>query len=106
MRLGAAANSLASLLAALRGTRLDSLEMLVVSAKQVPAGGGKMRVMDGRNERERWGDPIAWAMYDRFGPRYQLAVLALDLAALYLVFGVGVSLLPAWITRVPQLMGI
>ena len=50
-----------------------------------------------RDERERWGDPIAWAMYDRLGPRYPLTILMLDLATLYLVFGVGVTLLPVWI---------
>jgi adenylate cyclase len=36
-------------------------------------------------------------MYERLGPRYPLAVLLLDVAILYLVFGVAVALLPAWV---------
>jgi HAMP domain-containing protein len=39
---------------------------------------------------------VRW-LYERLGPRYPLTILTLDLAALYLVFGVAAALLPVWI---------
>jgi hypothetical protein len=42
-----------------------------------------IRGVGARGEQERWGDPVAWWMYDRLGPRYPLAILGLDLATLY-----------------------
>ena len=60
-------------------------------------GYGNIRVVSVRDEPERWGDRVSWAMFERLGARYPLAILMLDVAILYLVFGIAVALLPAWI---------